>query len=292
MKYGVVIPQNQIGSDPKNTVAFAKAAEEAGFGFLTIYDHILGADTSTRPDWSGPYGLGDQFHEPFVLYGYLAAITPLELVTGVLVLPQRQTALVAKQAVEIDILTEGRFRLGVGIGWNHVEYEALGIDFHTRGARFEEQIALLRRLWTEECVTFDGRFDHVDRAGILPRPIQSPIPVWMGGGTAPRVLDRIGRIADGWICNTRPGEELDRALSTINAAARAAGRDEVPALQLSLHIPDFNRDGIERQLEEAVRVGATHLSVNGLKPSRSPTEHLEVIQFVADVLGDRLQIQS
>jgi probable F420-dependent oxidoreductase len=292
VRYGAVLPQTQIERDPGNVVAFAKTAEAAGFSFLSIYDHVLGADVTTRPEWNGPYALDDQFHEPFVLFGYLAAITQLELVTGVLVLPQRQTALVAKQAAEVDILTEGRFRLGVGIGWNEVEYDALGVDFHTRGARVEEQIELLRRLWTEESVTFDGRFDQLDRVGILPRPIQSPIPIWMGGGTAPRVLERIGRIADGWICNTRPHEEAARALATVHEAARIAGRETMPGLQINLRVPDFDRGALERQLEEADRLGATHLSVNGLKPPRTPAQHLEVIHFAAEVIGERMNSQA
>src|SRR5205823_7188171 len=188
-----------------------------------VYDHVLGADPTGRPNWQG-YTYKDMFHEPFVLFGYLAALTQLELVTAVLILPQRQAVLVAKQAAEVDVLTGGRLRLGVGIGWNDIEYQALGVDFASRAALYEEQVELMRRLWTEDSVTFEGSFHHVDRAGILPRPVQQPIPVWMGGGTRRRVLERIGRLSDGWICNTPPGHGLEEALPVVRAAAADAGR--------------------------------------------------------------------
>src|SRR6266511_2773127 len=150
MQLGAILPQTEIGPDPQDLVRFVRAAEDGGFTYVVVYDHVLGADRATRPDWQGPYDLHSQFHEPFVLYGYLAALTRLELVPGVLILPQRQTALVAKQAAQVDVLAGGRFRLGVGIGWNPVEYEALGIPFRSRAARYEEQVEVLRRLWTEE----------------------------------------------------------------------------------------------------------------------------------------------
>src|SRR3712207_4918061 len=169
MRLGVIFPQTEIGSDPGAVREYATTVEELGYSFLQVYDHVLGADTRSRPSWSGAYRLEDQFHEVMVLFGYLAAITRrLQLVTGVLILPQRQTALVAKQAAEVDLLSGGRLRLGVGIGWNAVEYEALGTNFHNRGRRVEEQIALLRRLWTEPSVTFEGRWEKVVDAGINP----------------------------------------------------------------------------------------------------------------------------
>ena len=181
----------------------------------------------TRPGiagWAGPYDVDSTFHEPFVLYGYLAAITSLELVTGVIILPQRQTVLVAKQSAQIDILTEGRFRLGVGLGWNPVEYEALGQDFTNRGRRMTEQVELLRRLWTERSVTFHGRYETVTAAGIAPLPVQRPIPIWFGASSPP-ALRRAGRLADGWFPQRRPGPELDDALAIVHGAAEAAGRD-------------------------------------------------------------------
>src|SRR5437588_11706798 len=169
MLIGVVFPQTEIGPDPAVVKDYAQAAEALGYSHLLVYDHVLGASTEHRPDWGGAYSQKDQFHEPFVLFGYLAGLTSkIELVMGVLVLSQRQTALVAKQAAEVDVLTGGRLRLGVGVGWNPVEYDALGIDFHTRAARYEEQVELLRRYWMEDSVTFEGRFDRVDHAGLMP----------------------------------------------------------------------------------------------------------------------------
>ena len=162
--------------------------------------------------------------ETFVLFGYLAAFSSLELVTGILILPQRQTVLVAKQAAEVDLLSEGRLRLGIGIGWNHVEYDALGQDFSTRGRRIEEQVGLLRRLWTEESVTFDGRFDHVSGAGLAPLPVQRPIPVWFGAQSEP-ALRRAGRLADGWFPQVAPGAGLEEALGVVRSGAAEAGRD-------------------------------------------------------------------
>src|ERR1700722_2178275 len=181
MKIGVVFPQTEIGGDRGPVRASAQRVEELGFTHLLAYDHVLGADPAGHQNWSGPYDIDTTFHEPFVMFGYLAAITSIELVTGIIILPQRQTALVAKQAAEVDLLTDGNFRLGVGLGWNAVEYEALGQEFGRRGARMSEQVALLRQLWTERSVTFAGTFDTVTAAGLAPPPLQRPIPVWLGG---------------------------------------------------------------------------------------------------------------
>ena len=197
MQIGVVYPQTELPTDAATVKAYVEATEELGYRHVLIYDHVVGADPKVYTGWSGPYDIDTTFHEPLVLYGYLAAITKMELVTGIIISPQRQTALLAKQAAEVDILTGGHFRLGLGIGWNTVEYDALGQDFNTRGRRQEEQIGLLRRFWTERSVTFEGRFDRVRGAGLLPLPIQRPIPVWLGG-TSAAAYDRIGRLADGW----------------------------------------------------------------------------------------------
>ncbi|MDE2969186.1 MAG: LLM class F420-dependent oxidoreductase, partial [Chloroflexota bacterium] len=186
MKLGVIFPQTEIGNDPGAIREFVQAAEELGYEHILAYDHVLGADPAKHPNWGGAYTMDSAFHEPFVLFGYLASVTStIKLTTGIIILPQRQTALVAKQAAEVDVLSNGRLRLGVGLGWNRVEYEALGQDFHNRGRRVEEQIALMRRLWTEESVDFDGKWHTVDGAGINPMPVQRPIPIWMGGGAEP-----------------------------------------------------------------------------------------------------------
>src|SRR6478752_6945162 len=204
MRIGVVFPQTELGGDPGAVRAYGERVEELGYTHVLAYDHVVGADPAVHEGWRGPYNLDTTFHEPFVLFGYLAAITSLELVTGIIILPQRQTVLVAKQAAEVDLLAEGRFRLGVGLGWNAVEYEALGTDFSNRGRRMEEQIALLRRLWTEPSLTFEGEFERVTGAGLAPLPVQRPIPVWIGA-QSPRAYERAGRLADGWFPQVPPG---------------------------------------------------------------------------------------
>src|SRR3954468_6830521 len=224
MQIGVVFPQTEIGSDPAVIRAYAAAVEELGYAHVLAYDHVVGAEPTHHEGWSGPYDVDTTFHEPFVLFGYLAAITSLELVTGIIILPQRQTALVAKQAAEIDLLTGGRFRLGVGIGWNAVEYEALGKDFTNRGARMSEQIGLLRRLWTEPTVTFEGKHERVTGAGLAPLPVQRPIPGGFGA-QSPAAYRRAGRLGDGWFPQTPPGPKLDEARAIVDGAAREAGRD-------------------------------------------------------------------
>src|SRR6195256_3007248 len=199
MQIGVVYPQNELRGDPTAVRLFGRAVEDLGFDHLLAYDHVLGAFHADRPpQLTGPYTELDPFHDPFVMFAHLAAITErIGFATGVIILPQRQTALVARQAADVDLLSGGRLRLGVGVGWSHVEYEALGQDFRTRGARQEEQIELLRRLFTEPVVDFSGRFDRVDRASLVPKPARS-IPIWLGGfGEA--AFDRAARLADGFI---------------------------------------------------------------------------------------------
>src|SRR2546423_7303084 len=290
MQIGAVLPQTEIGPDPAGVRAYAQAVQGIGFQHLLIYDHVLGADPAGHAGWSGPYTVDTLFHEPFVIFGYLAAIVPeLELVTGVIILPQRQTVLVAKQAAEVDVLTAGKFRLGVGLGWNPVEYDALGLDFRNRSSRYEDQIELLRLLWTEESVTFEGRYHTVDHAGLLPRPVQQPIPIWMGGGLAPSTLDRIGRLADGWICNTPPGHGLEEALEVVRAAADKSGR---PRDAIGLHGIAQPRDAegpiavLKRQVGKWEALGATHVSVSGLYGGRSPSDHATFIrEAAASLLG-------
>ncbi len=224
MRIGVVFPQLESGTDVGAIREFLQAIEALGYAHLVAYDHVLGADTSTRPDWKGPYDQRSLFHEPFVFFGFAAAVTRLELAPAVIVLPQRQTALVAKQAAEVDVLTGGRTRLGVGLGWNTVEFEALGTSFTNKNRRIEEQIAVLRKLWTEPVVDFTGRWHRIDRAGLSPMPVQRPIPVWMGG-TAEDALKRIARLADGWFTQVQPNESGRAAFERFRAYLRDVGRD-------------------------------------------------------------------
>jgi len=285
VRFGVVIPQIEM-PDPTDVVALSVAAEEAGFEYLLAYDHVIGADRAAHPGFWGPYDVGDPFHEPFVILGHLAARTSLELWTGVLILPQRQTVLVAKQAAEVDLLSGGRLRLGVGVGWNAVEYEALGQDFTNRGARYEEQVTLLRRLWTEESVNFEGRFHTVHGAGILPLPVQRPIPLWMGGLSGPKVLERIGTMADGWIALTTPGQGLEEGWATVTAAAERAGRPPgAVGLQGTIQPgEDASPERLRRQAGRWEAVGATHLSVSGMGGGRSPAEHVAFVKAAGQVL--------
>ncbi|MBV9710483.1 MAG: LLM class F420-dependent oxidoreductase, partial [Ktedonobacteraceae bacterium] len=222
MQIGVIFPQNEIGVDPVVIRDYAQAAEASGYSHLVAFDHVLGADPTNRPGWKG-YTHKSLFHEPFVLFGYLAALTHLELVTAVIILPQRQTALVAKQAAEVDILTGGKMRLGVGVGWNPVEYEGLNMDFHTRGRAIEEQIEVLRLLWSEEVITYKGRFHTITEAGINPLPPHR-IPIWTGGG-ADILLRRTARLADGWFPQGKPDEQMREKLELLRSYIKEAGRD-------------------------------------------------------------------
>jgi probable F420-dependent oxidoreductase len=223
MKIGAVYPQRELGGDPAAVRRFGLAAEELGFDYLLAYDHVLGAVHEGRtPPLIGPYTEHDPFHDPLVMFAYLAGITErLEFATGVLILPQRQTVLVARQAADVDLFSGGRLRLGVGIGWNYVEYEALGENFRTRGARQEEQLGLLRQLFTEDVVDFSGRFDRVDRAALLPKPTR-PIPLWLGGSSE-AAYDRAARLADGFVYMGHV-EETITSWKEMQARLTALGR--------------------------------------------------------------------
>ncbi|WP_111509265.1 LLM class F420-dependent oxidoreductase [Mycobacterium kyogaense] len=286
MRIGVVFPQTELGGDPGAVRAMGQRVEELGFTHLLAYDHVLGADPAVHRDWAGPYDVDTTFHEPLVMFGYLAAVTTtLELVTGVIILPQRQTALVAKQAAEVDLLTGGRFRLGVGLGWNAVEYEALGENFGDRGRRSEEQIELLRRLWTERSVTFEGRHHRVVGAGVAPLPVQQPIPLWIGAAS-PRAYARVGRLADGWFPMFGPGPRLDEARAVVDEAARAAGRDPASIGMEGRVSWQGDSDAVLAAIEVWRQIGATHLTVNTMGAGLTTAdEHLDALEAVADAAG-------
>ena len=286
MRIGVVFPQTELGGDVRAVRDYAQGVDQLGYAHLLAYDHVVGADPAVHTGWAGPYDVRTTFHEPFVLFGYIAAVTSLELVTGIIILPQRQTVLVAKQAAEVDLLTDGRFRLGVGIGWNTVEYEALGKDFSNRGVRSEEQVALLRRLWTEPSVTHDGPSERVTGAGLAPLPVQRPIPVWFGVAS-PRAFRRAGRLGDGWFPMVAPGPALDAAKSIVDAAAVEAGRD--PSTIGMEGRATWGAGGLDTVLEEVQRwrsAGATHLSINTMGAGfTSVDEHLSALTATAEALG-------
>jgi len=285
MQIGVVFPQTEIGAQVADVRRYATGVEELGFAHLLAYDHVLGADPEVHAPWHGPYNVDTMFHEPLVLFGYLAACTRLELVTGVIILPQRQTALVAKQAAEVDVLTQGRFRLGVGIGWNAVEYEALGESFGDRGRRMSEQIPLLRRLLTERVVSHVGEFDRITGAGLAPLPVQRPIPIWIGGQSAP-AYRRIGRLADGWFPQVPPGPLLDEAVSIVADAASEAGRD--PATLGMEGRVSWTQDGLPKVVDHIGRwrdAGATHVSINTMNAGLGSVDrHLDVLTQLAPLL--------
>jgi probable F420-dependent oxidoreductase len=285
MHVGAVLPQTELGGDVGAVRAYAEGVAELGYAHLLAYDHVVGADPAVHQGWRGPYDLSTTFHEPLVLFGYLAAITSLELVSGIVILPQRQTVLAAKQAAEVDLLTGGRFRFGVGIGWNAVEYEALGQRFDQRGRRLSEQIGLLRRLWTETSVSHDGAFDTVTGAGINPLPVQRPIPVWIGG-SSDAAYRRMGRLADGWFPQVRPGDDLQHALDVIATSARAAGRDPAAiGMEGRVTANPNDDDRFVRQVGRWREAGATHLSIDTMRTGQTSVDgHLAVLGHAAELL--------
>ncbi len=293
MKLGITFPQTEIGNDPTAIRDYIQTVEGEGFDFLGTYEHVLGAHPDRFQEEGAPftnpaYLQGDAFHEPFALFAYAAAITHrIELVTHVLVLPQRQTALVAKQAAEVDILSGGRFRLGIGVGWNFTEYEALGQDYHTRGAREEEQIVLLRRLWTEELVTFEGRFDKLDRVGLNPRPAR-PIPIWLGGGSDERLLQRIARLGDGWMPFLVPNEESARIVQQVRALLEANGRDASNfGIQLGLSNEGQSPTEWVAEARHWQGLGVTHLGLGGLTRDTTPNLALEkAVEIKRAIVGE------
>ena len=280
MRMGVVFPQTEIGADPIAVRDYAQAVEALNYDYLMAFDHIVGANPASRPGWSRPYSHMDMFHEPFVLFGYLACLTrKIELVTGIVILPQRQTVLVAKQAAAVDVLSGGRMRLGIGIGWNEVEYEALGENFHNRGRRSEEQIEVLRALWTRELVTFQGKWHKITDAGINPLPVQRPIPIWLGGSAEP-VLRRVARLGDGWLPLLRPDDKGRALIEKMWSYAREAGRDP-SSIGIQSRVQFDNRPPGEwvKEVTKWKELGATEISVTTMKAGlSSPNGHIDAIR--------------
>jgi probable F420-dependent oxidoreductase len=286
MRIGVVFPQTELGGEVAAVRRYALEVEELGYAHLLAYDHVLGADPAVHEGWAGPYDVSTTFHEPFVMFGYLAAIVGLELVTGIIILPQRQTAIVAKQAAEVDLLSSGRLRLGVGLGWNAVEYEALGQRFEQRGRRLSEQIGLLRRLWTEPSLSHDGEFDTITGAGLAPQPVQRPIPIWIGG-SSDAAYRRIGRLADGWFPQVRPGDDLAHALEVVASAATEAGRDPAAiGMEGRASWSPGDPDRFLRQVERWRAAGATHLSIDTMRAGLvTVDDHLDALRTAARLMG-------
>ncbi len=289
MALGVSFPQTEIGSDPVAIRDFAQAVEEMGYDYLTCIDHVLQERTVTGPEWTAAYTRDKMYHEPMVLFGYLAALTKrIDLVTAILILPQRPTALVAKQAAEIDVLSNGRLRLGVGLGWSKMEFDALGQNFHDRGKRSEEQVEVMRRLWTEEIVNFEGRWHRITEAGINPLPVQRPIPVWFGAFVNP-AIERLARIGDGWLLNPRmpPGDEARRQLELMRRTAEAAGRDpaEIGIDATVLAKPNRSNEWVD--LAHRWRnLGATHITFRTMAQGYgSIDDQIEAARFFKEAVG-------
>jgi probable F420-dependent oxidoreductase len=287
MRIGAVFPQTEIGNDAGAIRAWAQAVEDLGYHHVLAFDHVLGAGVDTRPDWTGPYTSDSAFHEVFVLFGYLAAVTrSVELVTGVLILPQRQTALVAKQAAEVDVLSGGRMRLGIGVGWNRVEYEGLGESFENRGVRSEEQVELLRTLWSDTAITFFGRWHAVENAGINPLPVRRQIPVWFGGG-AEATLRRVARLGDGWMPQRPPDGRAQGMLERLRGYAHQAGRGPADiGIEPRLNLDRTPADGWADYIAGWRELGATHLCVNTMGLGHAAVDdHIASLRAVREIAG-------
>ena len=300
LQTGVVFPQTEIGADPHVLRDFAQAAEELGYAHIAPFDHVLGADPAVHDSFRMLYTHEQMFHEPFSLFGYLAACTStLEFATGIMILPQRETLLVAKQAAEVDVLSGGRMRLGVAVGWNPVEYAGLGRDWRTRGRMIEEQIILLRKLWTEELVDFKGEWHEIVDAGLNPLPVQRPIPIWLGGMAEP-VIERVGRLADGWFPRfpalnqrghaevmPRRYDEPKAIIARMHGYARKAGRDPAEiAIEGRVFVPNRTPDDWHAEWNAWKDLGATHMQLYTMEEGLTPDGHIDCMRrFAAEATG-------
>lgn len=286
VRIGAVFPQTEIGSDPADIRRYATAIAHMGCQHVLAYDHVVGGSLAVHEKLRNRYTSDTAFHEVFVLFGYLAAVAPsLELVTGVLILPQRQAALVAKQAAEIDVLTQGRLRLGVGIGWNDLEYEALNEPFGNRARRFEEQIDVLRQLWQSETVTFSGDWHTLDHVGINPMPVQRPIPIWIGASAEPAIR-RAARIADGFFPNARTIEDHQRQLGWLRDELAKHGRSGNDfGLEPRISLGDGGPDDWRHLHAWWREQGATHIDLNTMGAGcTSVDDHLRLLGRALDAL--------
>ncbi len=288
MKIGVVFPQTEFGNDPAAVRDYAQTAEALGFTHILAYDHILGANPHRPGGWQGPYTYQTPFHEPFVLFAFMAGATQnIEFVTGIIILPQRETAVVAKQAATLDVLSNGRFRLGVGIGWNEVEYVALNQNFKTRGKRIEEQVKVLNLLWQNELVTYEGRWHTIPDAGLNPLPVQRPIPIWFGGH-ADAVLRRIAQAGAGWLPNYRDAARAKPEIAKLAGYLAENGRSLTDiGIEFRLSYGDGNPDTWRQTIEAWQAVGATHMTLNTMYLGfATPQQHIDAItRFAKQIIG-------
>lgn len=285
MQIGVIFPQTEISADPIVIRDYAQATEALGYQHLVAFDHVLGGDPTKHSGLR--YTYSHTFHEPFILFGYLAALTRLELASAVIILPQRQTALVAKQATEVDILTGGNLRLGIGVGWNSVEYEALGMDFHARGSIVEEQIEVLRLLWSQELITYHGKYHTINDAGLNPLPVRRSIPIWTGG-RADVLLRRTARLADGWFPQGKPDDQMRETLERLRGYIKEAGRDPSSVgIEARVNASDGRPDEWLRQTKAWQALGATHIAINTMNAGfTSPDQHIEAIRLYKEICNN------
>lgn len=285
MKIGVVFPQTEFGNDPAAIKAYTQAAEALGYSHILTYEHVLGANPDRPGGWQGPYTHEHPFHDPFVLFGYMAGVTErIEFITGILILPQRETAVVAKQAATLDLLSNGRFRLGIGVGWNKVEYIALNQDFHTRGRRLDEQLEVLQQLWSEPLITYHGNWHTIPDAGLNPRP-QRPIPLWFGGH-ADVVLQRVARLGDGWLPNFRQAAAAERSLAKLDAYLAENGRSRADVgIEPRLHYGPANPDEWHNTIAGWQAAEATHITLNTMSCGfDTPDKHIEAIRYFMETM--------
>ena len=283
MQIGVVYPQTEFGEDPAAIKDFAQTVEELGFSHILAYDHVLGANPNRPGGWNGPYTHESAFLDPFTLFAFMAGVTAqIGFASGIIILPQRQTALVAKQAACLDVLSGGRLRLGVGLGWNEVEYTALNENFKNRGRRIEEQVEVMRRLWTEPLVKFTGRWHTIPDAGLKPLPVQRPIPIWFGGHADP-VLQRVARLGDGWMPNHRTAASAQPLLDSLDRYLEAAGRSRAEiGIEARLQVGDGRPATWLELIKGWQAAGATHLSFNTMGCGfQTPQGHIQAIRKFA-----------
>jgi probable F420-dependent oxidoreductase len=276
MQYGVVMPHYELPATPIALRDFIIGVEELGYDYLLAYDHVIGANPDREGGWKGPYTYTHTFHEVFTLFSFAAGITEtLGFASGILILPQRDASLVAKQAAQVDLLSNGRLRLGVGVGWNKVEMQSLGFDFHNRGKRIDEQVRVMQQLWQHELVTFNGDYHHLDDVGINPLPVQRPIPVWFGGG-ADVVLRRMARLGAGWIPNGMTPDRAQAVVETLRAYLAENGRDmSAFGIDVRLSMKRLPEDTWDDFIAGWTQLGMTHLAVITMENGyRTPDEHL------------------
>ena len=285
MQFGVVFPQTEIGDDPAAIRAYAQTVEGLGFDYLLAYEHVIGANPNRPGGWANrPYDHNSMFHEPFVLFGYLAGLTErIRFMTGIVILSQRQTVLLAKQAAEVDVLSGGRLTLGIGVGWNDVEYTALNENFHNRGRRQAEQVEVLRALWTQRLVNFQGKYHTIPDAGLYPLPVQRPIPIWFGGGSDAS-LRRMARLGDGWMTNTWEIDRLTGELATLRGYIAQADRDPASfGIEFRVSLTRHPENEWPQMIERLAGLGVSHVSINTMgRGLDGVAAHLAVIKKFAE----------